>query len=111
MTDSEVLNILIAKRECEKRKLAGCVCNDSCPLAYEQGHCGEQPEIYDVAIEAVRKMTETTSFVEIDKQCMIAGVICYPPNFECKACRKFHFHNEEMKKYYLFCPHCGRCVV
>lgn len=111
MTYKNVLEILEAKRDCWKRKLDGCTCNDSCDLSYAQGRCGEQPEIYDTAIECVRKMTETTSFVEIDKKCLIHGIVCYPPNFICSRCRKFYFHNEEMKKYYKFCPNCGLRVM
>lgn len=51
----KVLKIMEAKRDCWMEKLKGCTCNDSCPLAYEQGKCGEQPIIYQLAIDAIKK--------------------------------------------------------
>ena len=28
-------------------------------------------------------------------------------NFRCSLCKKFHFHNGEMRRKYKFCPGCG----
>lgn len=37
---------------------------------------------------------------------MVRNGICNV-DFRCSACRKFKFHNGEMRKVYKYCPNCG----
>lgn len=32
-------------------------------------------------------------------------------NFRCSACRKYRFHNGEMRRKYFFCPGCGANMI
>ena len=37
----------------------------------------------------------------------VCGQPAHELDFTCSACGKFWFHNGEMIRKYLFCPHCG----
>lgn len=94
MTYEEARNRLDAMRQCYEKKLHGCSCTDSCDLAYAQGHCGEVPEVYAKAVEALDHY----------KKSIWVRVCPQTDSVECLACR-YELQSEELETPY--CPWCG----
>ena len=63
MTTQEAIKILESKAECMRRETSGtdkdCIYRncDECDLCYAQGTVGEQIEAFQVAVEALKKMS------------------------------------------------------